>query len=709
MSAKPEIQQIGRYRILKPLGQGAMATVYLAELATLGGFRRKVALKVVRDEFARDPKFGQLMAREAMIGSLLQHPNIVETLEFNEADDRMFLALEFVEGETVEDLLKSSRDDGQPALSAINSLEVVIQVLKGLSYAHGLRSAEGEAMGIVHRDLKPGNIMVSRHGVVKVMDFGIAKAKVACATITAAGQVRGTPIYMAPEQVTGRPLDGRADQFAAATVLQEMLTGEQVFLAKNLIEIMRKVSRADVGNSLESAGRLHPDLPAVLARMWSKDPTDRYEDCGDAARSLEEVLLAVQRDGIAPVRTPKKKPAAGRPTRTGRRKAQKEPKEEPRGMFDLVAALGFGSRRKAKPEPPPPRKKRRRRKKTGEATGAMADVTRTQSGPMQEPQRRSGGMKRPRRSKAGASPPRERAASDETISGPGRPSPRPSSRAPTEEPQIIFDTTFGTESVEGEAAPIPPTAPMPAVPDLVARARPSQLAPPAEEEATIEEPAPVDTADPMAMPEPVGLSANSVPGAPVGQDQAWASTTADPFAIPEPQGLDPDTTAEPSAPAARAQRGEPGTPEADETLESPDATRAVRNPLADFAEGLARQSERPDVPPTRPMAAIPGLLQERGDLDGPTRPMRAIKNISAALAAAEAAGRAREAADDDLPETQRMNASSQLAAFASDDVLLGRTPPSPKGAAAPVPGRARDEEDHGEAVAEEMDSFFFED
>ncbi len=686
MIDRPDIKQIGRYRILKPLGQGAMATVYLAELATLGGFRRKVALKVVRDEFARDPKFGQLMAREAMIGSLLQHPNIVETLEFNEADGRMFLALEFVEGETVEDLLKASRDDGRPALSAIHSMEIVIQVLKGLSYAHGLHSAEGEPMGIVHRDLKPGNIMVSRHGVVKVMDFGIAKAKVACATITAAGQVRGTPIYMAPEQVTGRPLDGRADQFAAATVLQEMLTGKQVFLAKNLIEIMRKVSRADVGDSLDALGRMHTDLPDVLSRMWSKDPADRYEDCGEAASSLQAVLSAVQRDGLSaatPAPTPAPAPAPARKrgaARTGRKKAHKE---ERGGMFDLVAALGFGSRRKAKAEPDPPkRKKRRRRKKSLESSGAIPRPKRTKSGPAAEPRRRSGAMKKPRR----------RAPADDTVSAPGGRSPRAPSRAPDEEPQLIFDTTFGTDSIEAKVAPLPPTAPMPAVPGLVEQTRPAQLAPHPDEddedEATVEEPAPIDTSDPMAMPEPSGLD------------------TADPMAMPEPTGLDPDVTHEPSN-----RLPQPGT--TDDTLEAPSTSSgvntadpmAIPDPLAAFAEQVSRQ---PEVPPTRPMEAIPGLLRDRHDLDGPTRPMKAIKNISAVIAAAEAA---QKRGDEDLPETQQMAPSDQLSGFASDDVLLGRKPAKSETSApaAPPPGRAKDDADHGEAVSEEMDSFFFED
>ncbi|MEE2829708.1 MAG: protein kinase, partial [Myxococcota bacterium] len=142
MTATEDLVRVGRYTILRSLGQGAMADVYLAELTTSTGFKRKVALKVVRDEFARDPKFAALLTREAMIGSYLQHPNIVETLEFDDVDGRMFLALEFVEGHTVEDLLERRKAGGDVGISADVAVEIIIQVLRGLSYAHNLNSPD---------------------------------------------------------------------------------------------------------------------------------------------------------------------------------------------------------------------------------------------------------------------------------------------------------------------------------------------------------------------------------------------------------------------------------------------------------------------------------------------------------------------------------------------------------------------------------------
>ncbi len=385
-----QLTQVGRYQIIKELGQGAMATVFLAELQTFGGFKRKVALKVVRSEFARDPKFSQLMAREAMIGSYLQHPNIVETLEFNEADGRMFLALEFIEGQTVEELLHQNKVRGETGLPLDLALEIQVQILKGLSYAHNLPSPEtGARMGIIHRDLKPGNIMVSRHGVVKVMDFGIAKAKVACATITAAGQVRGTPIYMAPEQVMGKPLDGGCDQFAAATVLYELITGEQLFIAENLFEIMRRVSRAEVGDACSKLDRYTPGLGTVAARMWNTDPTARFEDCAEAAQALEDLLPRIKEalargESLQP--SPEPDPEE-EPTAPGKRPnlAQLGPSDDLDETVDqedwhepapaktkhkrtFLEVLGL---RKA-PEPEPPKRKRRKkRKRKGDQTGPI--------------------------------------------------------------------------------------------------------------------------------------------------------------------------------------------------------------------------------------------------------------------------------------------------------------------------------------------------
>ena len=438
-----------------------MAKVYLAELSTLGGFRRKVALKIVRSEFARDPKFAQLMAREAMIGSRLQHPNIVETLEFNEADGRMFLALEFVEGQTVEDLLSQSANEGHKGLPLDLAMEITIQVLKGLSYAHNLTSPEGEEMGIIHRDLKPGNIMVSRHGSVKVMDFGIAKAKVACATITAAGQVRGTPIYMAPEQVTGKPLDARCDQFAVATLLYELVTGEQLFIARNLIDIMRRVARAEVGDGPRRLERCMPGLGEVVERMWSVSSEGRYADCQDSAHALEELLPAVRErmsqpepgdtiDVLPPISEDEE------PTVTIRRSEQAPTRDVPihTEANDEEESTGgwLGSLFRRKEKKPEPKKKRRKKRRRSDDSGRVAAPGQRhrqgESGGLAPPGPRRRRKKKRRTSAAGAPHP------GETTSQPIEPPPGPEPPEPAPDPV----EAAGPEETEPEIEEAPKVA-----------------------------------------------------------------------------------------------------------------------------------------------------------------------------------------------------------------------------------------------------------
>ncbi len=739
--------QIGRYRILKPLGQGAMATVYLAELATLGGFRRKVALKVVRDEFARDAKFGQLMAREAMIGSLLQHPNIVETLEFNEADGRMFLALEFVEGQTVEDLIKAAKGDGRPSLSLVHSLEIAVQVLQGLAYAHSLESDEGEGIGIVHRDLKPGNIMVSRHGQVKVMDFGIAKAKVAMATITAAGQVRGTPIYMAPEQVTGQALDGRADQFAAATVLYEMLTGKQVFIARNLIEIMRAVSRADVQEPLGVLAELHPGLPGVLGRMWSRQPDERYASCKLAASDLQALLVEEQRKFMTLTPVPKDPEVE---KKAPRRRRKKEP-EHRGGVFGLMDALGLG-RKKAKVEEPPPRKRRRKKRRP---EGAQP---------------------------AAAAPPPSEDLGDAVV--------------------FVDDTTFGEGTDEqslvapAPAAPTPEPAKSPGTggPALLGPDGPATPDPPAEPSTTSAEAVELEpTLDVVKKPTPEEKAAwierdraeNAAPDPDATLEPQptapAAGATADPFAVPTAAGLkarpdllsaarpprDSSTTASvdpgpelladaslptdvPTAPAMHAAPELLMTEPGPSTASSPAMPRAPLLPPR-VGGGRGRSGGKggppPEVdpgdmptpsmlrplspspaeePPQAPAAAPPapppsrGLMPDLafadlpgGPMPGPTRPMEVI-DVRAALAAAEGLATPRMparpellAVENDL-RTRPMAVQPMVAEAVRRGAQLGPAPEDEVTAADEKTPR-RDASLGDDPLSGELDPFFFED
>ncbi len=276
----------GRYRLIGLLGQGGMATVYRALLSGPMGFEKEVALKRIHSEAAEDEGLIKSLVNEARLGGSLRHPHIVETYEFNRLQGIYYVALEYVDGWSLDVLLKLCRKLGRPVpLLAVH--EIMIQACRGLSHAHNLVTRSGERPDLVHRDLKPGNIMVSRTGVVKLMDFGIAKAATNLYQTTSADVVRGTPVYMSPEQLRAQKLDKRSDIFAMGAVLHELTTLQIPFAGENLIAITYQIAECNLGPLRQRVAKRHPHLEPVLARAMAKDRDDRFPDAQDLADALE--------------------------------------------------------------------------------------------------------------------------------------------------------------------------------------------------------------------------------------------------------------------------------------------------------------------------------------------------------------------------------------------------------------------------------------
>jgi len=259
-----------------------MARVYLAEKPGPMGFAPQLALKVVRRKAGRRSEFVSLLTREAVIGSFLRHPNIVSTLDFDQVDGHYYIAMEFVEGGPLDALMRAASRTRQP-FPPLLSLDILQQICRGLSYAHNLRDRVGRPLEIIHRDLKPGNILVSSHGVVKITDFGIAKAAVETGVVTATNVVRGTPLYMSPEQATGQHLDHRSDLFTVGLVLYEMLTGKRLFEMKDIVSTMESIARAQIGDAPEQVDDIVPGIGEVLRRLLQLKPKNRFSD----AREIE--------------------------------------------------------------------------------------------------------------------------------------------------------------------------------------------------------------------------------------------------------------------------------------------------------------------------------------------------------------------------------------------------------------------------------------
>jgi len=290
------IQTVGRYEITGELGRGAMGVVYKAMDPTIG---RTVALKTMRlDVHGLD---AQEMVRrfqnEARAAGVLNHPNIVTIYDAGEQEGIFYIAMELIEGTTLHELLAEKR-----VLPTEEVVQLARQICRGLDYAH--------SNGIIHRDVKPANIMITANGTVKIMDFGIAKAG---GQVTNTGQVLGTPNYMAPEQVKGRPLDGRSDLFSLGVILYEMLTGEKPFVGQNVTTIIYKIVNENPITPRDLDVTVHPGLSAIVTKALAKAPDDRYQSGAELVRDLEHYKLAgparsgsTTAIGLTPVQPPEK-------------------------------------------------------------------------------------------------------------------------------------------------------------------------------------------------------------------------------------------------------------------------------------------------------------------------------------------------------------------------------------------------------------------
>lgn len=269
-------KSIGRYEVVSVLGQGAMGTVYKASDPVI---ERAVAIKTINLELSREERaeFEERFYREAKSAGRLNHPNIVTIYDVGETEDAAYIAMEYIEGEPLRDVL-----DSGVVLPLKRICQIAVQVANALNYAH--------ENGVVHRDIKPANIMISRSREAKIMDFGIAL--IPTGSRTQAGTVLGSPKYMAPEQLAGQATDGRADLFSLGAVLYEMLTGATPFSGDNLSAIMYKIMNEEPAPPSTLNARVPKVFDRIVARALAKRPEDRYPNAKEFSRALrsEEVL-----------------------------------------------------------------------------------------------------------------------------------------------------------------------------------------------------------------------------------------------------------------------------------------------------------------------------------------------------------------------------------------------------------------------------------
>ncbi|HEV3189563.1 MAG TPA: protein kinase, partial [Polyangiaceae bacterium] len=279
---------VGRYALYGEIASGGMATVHFGRLLGVVGFAKTVAIKRLHAQLAKDPEFVSMFLDEARLAARIRHPNVVSTLDVVALHGELFLVMEYVQGDSLRQLVRAASKGGGRMPAAI-AATILVGTLHGLHAAHEARSEQGQPLGIVHRDISPQNILVGTDGVPRVLDFGVAKAAGRAQT-TREGQLKGKIAYMSPEQLMGRGVTRATDIFAASIVLWEALTGRRLFSGESEGEVVRNVLDAQIERPSKLVAGLSPQIDALVMRGLARDPAERFASAREMARALEKVM-----------------------------------------------------------------------------------------------------------------------------------------------------------------------------------------------------------------------------------------------------------------------------------------------------------------------------------------------------------------------------------------------------------------------------------
>jgi serine/threonine-protein kinase len=287
--------RIGRYEVLSHLATGGMAQIYLARQTGLGSFERHVVLKTILRERATDQRFVTMFLDEAKLAATLNHQNVAQVYEVDQADGAYFMAMEYVHGENTRAILETTIRRGWTI-----PLELAVMIISGaaagLHHAHERRGKNGQPLNIVHRDVSPANIMVGYDGSVKVLDFGIAKAEER-ATKTIGGTIKGKYGYMSPEQCKGKPIDRRSDIFALGIVLYELTTLRRAFKGNDDFETMKRIVAGDLVLPTMMVPGFPRELEAIILTALANDPGARFQTAQELIEALDAFTVRAKLTG----------------------------------------------------------------------------------------------------------------------------------------------------------------------------------------------------------------------------------------------------------------------------------------------------------------------------------------------------------------------------------------------------------------------------
>jgi serine/threonine-protein kinase len=289
MAPATPLQTLGKYHLIAELGHGGMADVYLAVAQGPAGFSKLQVIKQLRPALAENPEIVSMFLDEARLAARLNHPNVVQTYEVEQDGELCFIAMEYLDGQPLDRILRRARKQG--ALPLPLHLRILSDALMGLHHAHELCDFDGTPLRVVHRDVSPHNIFVTYDGQVKVVDFGIAKAANGSAE-TRTGVLKGKIAYMSPEQALGETLDRRSDLFAVGILLHEALSGDRFWKTTTEVQILHKLSNGLIP-SVDELPQAPPALRRICARALARKLSDRYATAADFHEDLEAFLREI--------------------------------------------------------------------------------------------------------------------------------------------------------------------------------------------------------------------------------------------------------------------------------------------------------------------------------------------------------------------------------------------------------------------------------
>jgi serine/threonine-protein kinase len=276
-----------RYRITERVAAGGMAEVFRGVAESLQGFKKNIAIKRILPALTKNKKFVAMFLDEARLSLVLQHANIVQVFDIAHTDDTYFIVMEYVDGVDLKALMEWRRKINRRVPIA-HSLYVIMEICKGLSYAHDLQNPDGgKALGIVHRDISPPNVLISKQGEIKVVDFGLAKATSQIET-TDPGVVKGKMSYLSPEAARGEEVDMSADIFAVGILLYEMLTGKRLFYGETDYQTVELVRNAKIPPIKPQNPQVEPELEDIVRKALAKRKEDRYQSALDLQDALAQ-------------------------------------------------------------------------------------------------------------------------------------------------------------------------------------------------------------------------------------------------------------------------------------------------------------------------------------------------------------------------------------------------------------------------------------